>query len=345
MIRLLGSGRVGDVWLAQQRTRGGISRLVAVKILRDEWDENAEVVQRHKDEGQVLALLHHPSIVGFHEIAQIDGKLALVTEYVEGVNLAPYCTPGNLLPARVAVDVVGQVAAALDWALRTPNPSTGRPLNLVHRDVKPMNIQLSDQGGVKLLDFGLARSSEMKRHAQTRMGEVLGTAGYAAPEALAFQVQGPAGDVYSLGCTLFELLAGEPFFHEREIGEQARLALQSRDYGAFLESRLPAVPHPDLRILLEEMLAYAPERRPKAGTVCDACEDQVAQMDGPTFAEWNRARVAASSGPRAPMPAPAAREQPGLDPWMIGGVAAAAFAIFACGGAGLGFALWWTLGS
>ncbi|MBW1878508.1 MAG: serine/threonine protein kinase [Deltaproteobacteria bacterium] len=364
LIRLLGEGRVGEVWLAQQRTRGGISRLVAVKLLREAWDEDSDAINRLKDEGQALALLQHSCIPGFHEITQIDGRLALVTEYVEGVDLARFGTRGNLLPPRVAVDIVARVASALDWALTTPNPETGRPLNLIHRDVKPANIRLSDQGSVKLLDFGLARSSEMHRHAKTRMGEVLGTPGYAAPEALAFQVSRPPGDVYGLGCTLFELLVGEPFFHGLRIEQQAMLAVQSRDYRDFLAKRLLAVEHPDLRILLAEMLAYSPEKRLKAGTVCDVCEDQIRQMEGPTFPEWNRKRPAedlqvnrtptpleqpiAAAAPQEPVSAAATApvvEQQALNPWVVGGaVAVLASVLFCCGASSLAGALWFALG-
>jgi len=360
LIRLLGEGRVGEVWLAQQRTRGGISRLVAVKLLREAWDADSDAINRLKDEGQALAMLQHPCIPGFHEITQVEGRLALVTEYVEGVDLGQFCTRGNQLPPRVALDIVARVASALDWAWTTPHPETGRPLNLIHRDVKPANIRLADQGEVKLLDFGLARSSEMHRHAKTRMGEVLGTPGYAAPEALAFQVARPPGDVYGLGCTLFELLVGEPFFYGLRIEQQAMLAVQSRDYSEFLAKRLQAVAHPDLRILLAEMLAYSPEKRPKAGTVCDVCEDQLGEMDGPTFPEWNRNRLAgtveAHQAPPVPEPAPAVLvppqsapptavvEQRALNPWVVGGIAAVvAGALLCCGGSSLAVALWWVM--
>jgi serine/threonine-protein kinase len=361
LIRLLGEGRVGEVWLAQQRTRGGIQRLVAVKLLREGWDEDSDSINRLKDEGQALAMLQHQCIPGFHEIAHIDGRLALVTEYVEGVDVGQFGTRGNLLPPRVAVDIVARVASALDWALTTPNPETGRALNLIHRDVKPANIRLSNQGAVKLLDFGLARSSEMHRHAKTRMGEVLGTPGYAAPEALAFQVSRPPGDVYGLGCTLFELLVGEPFFHGLRIEQQAMLAVQSRDYGDFLANRLQVVEHADLRILLAEMLAYSPEKRPKAGTVCDVCEEQLRQMDGPTFPEWNRNRVAgsiqvqpASTPPSLEQAAPAIATpqqqvsaapapQSSLTLWLVGGAVVVSVGVLVCGFSALAIALFMVL--
>ncbi len=354
MMRLLGSGRVGDVWLAHQRTRGGLSRLVAVKLLRDQWADDSDVVKRMKDEGQVLALLQHQCIVGFHEITRIDGRLALVTEYVEGVSLSDYCQKGNLVPPRVAVDIIARVASALDWALVTPNPRTGRPLGLIHRDVKPPNIHLADQGEVKLMDFGLARSNEMERHAKTRMGDVLGTSGFASPEALAFQVMSAPGDVFALGCTLFELLVGEPFYGDLQVHEQARLALQSRDYQAFLASRLPLVQNDDLRILLEEMLAYSPESRPSAGTVCDACEDQLRQMTGPTFTEWNRARVAemaaaaaraeaAAAPPAAPSRGAATPVAEGPSRVLIAAVLAASLGVFLCGASSLVIVLLWVV--
>src|SRR5690606_31293680 len=158
----LGTGRFGEVWLAEQRTRGGLDRLVAVKILREQYEETSDAVKRLRDEAQILAMLAHPCIVGIHEIMRIEGRLALVNEYIEGIDVESFCTPDRLLPPRVAVGIISRVAGALDWAIHTPNPATGRPLNLIHRDIKPANIRLSSFGEVKLLDFGLARSNEMK---------------------------------------------------------------------------------------------------------------------------------------------------------------------------------------
>ncbi|MBT3222805.1 MAG: serine/threonine protein kinase, partial [Proteobacteria bacterium] len=284
----LGAGGFGEVYLASQHTAGGIKRLVAVKVLSGEFDDDSDAVRRLRDEGQILAMLAHPAILGVHQFTRVNNRLALVTEYVEGFDLGSFCAPDTLMPPRAAVGIVGVVADALDFAWRTHHPETGRPLHLIHRDIKPENIRLSLTGQVKLLDFGIARTTEMTRQAKTAMGDVLMTPGYGAPEALAFGVTGPKVDVYALGATLFRMLQGERFYGKRPIEFHLALALDTQDYAEFLAERLARVRHGATRDLLSSMMAHAPEHRPSAGSVCEQSETIVNRMGGPTYAQWTR---------------------------------------------------------
>ena len=156
--RCLGRGGFGEVYLAYQRRPGGLVRKVAVKVLRgDTEEEDLNAVKRMQDEGRMLAALDHPSIIGVLELTRIAGRLALVTEYVSGVDLASYTETGRLLPPRAVMGVVAGVAEALDCAWTTTSPETGAPLQLIHRDIKPENLLLDTEGVLKLTDFGFSR--------------------------------------------------------------------------------------------------------------------------------------------------------------------------------------------
>lgn len=286
--RCLGEGGYGEVYLATQVTEGGLQRQVAVKVLHEQYDDDSNAVKRLRDEGQVLALLAHPSILAVHGFKKIDGRLALVAEYVEGADLSLFCDPENLLPPRVVAEVIREVAEALAYALTVPNPHTGRPLKMIHRDVKPANVRISVDGKVKLLDFGVARSNEMKRQAKTAMGDVLLTSGFAAPEALGFGVSGPSVDVFALGVTMFAMLTGKQFYRGRDLKFQVTLAMNAVDFAAYLEERLLLVPQPELRAVLAEMLYFQHEKRLSAAEVAERLDDLVGGLDGPPLGRWAR---------------------------------------------------------
>ncbi len=286
----LGEGGYGEVYLARQITEGGIARDVAVKVLRERYDETSSAVKRLRDEGQALALLAHPVILGVHGFCKVEGRLALVTEYIEGADLSYFCTPGNLLPPRIAVEVIQEVADALAYAYTTPHPMTGRPLEMIHRDIKPANIRISTDGKVKLLDFGVARAEEMDRQAKTAVGDVLLTSGFASPEALAFGVAGPTVDIFALGVTFFAVLTGKQFYRGRDLQFQVTLALNAADFEAYLEERLLLIDDPALREIVGSMLVFQHEKRPTAAELAERLEALHKRMEGPILSRWARDR-------------------------------------------------------
>lgn len=283
----LGQGGYGEVYVATERRPDGSARKVALKVLRVR-DPNAEEVKRLRDEAALLALLDHPSILTSHRLSWIDGKLTLVAEYLEGTDLSRY-THTPLLPPRVALEMVAGVARALDYAFSRPHPTTGQPLRLVHRDIKPDNIRVLPDGSLRLLDFGIAKAPDVARHARTTAGAVMLTPGYGPPELLAFGVNTPAGDVYGLAITLFQLLTGEDFFMGRPVDFQLAMALDSESYGEFLEERLEGLPI--AAKLLEECLQFASERRPTARALADAAEAlSASRRSEPALPDWARAQ-------------------------------------------------------
>lgn len=285
----LGRGGFGEVYLATQAS-GRLEKRVAVKMLREGPRRDDQALLRLRDEARMLAVLDHPAILGVHELTRLAGRVALVTEYVEGVDLSRCTSRKRLLPPRSVIGIMGEVAGALDCAWTTPSPLTGQPLQLVHRDVKPENIRLSRHGEVKLLDFGVARTTQLDREARTVTGDMPFTPGYAPPES--FLESGTIGahtDVFALGVTTFRLLTGERFYGEIKLTGQVQLAHEPGAYAAHLDARLAALPDDEgVRGLLREVLAFDPASRPSAATLEARCAELVDGMTGPTFRRWAR---------------------------------------------------------
>lgn len=285
----LGMGGFGEVYLATVSRPGGLSKRMAVKVLKPDLDHGDEAVMRLRDEGRMLATLAHPAILRAHDLYRVQGRIALATEYVEGIDLAKCCKPDRLLPQRVVVAVIGEVADALDNALNAPSPETGRPMQLVHRDIKPENIRLTVHGQVKLLDFGIARTPELVRAAKTRAGDLPFTPGYAAPECFRKGEQGPESDVYALGVTLYRALVGERLYEGMGVGDQFATASLVENYEPFLEARMAKLEAPPgVQKLVRAMLAYEKGTRPTAGQVREATEELGDRLPGPTLTKWAR---------------------------------------------------------
>jgi WD40 repeat protein len=204
VLRLLGRGGMGNVYLAEHRHMG---RMVALKVIDPSILDNPTAVRRFRQEVKAAAQLAHPNIVQAHDAEEAGGLHFLVLEYVPGQQLAAYAAEAGPLPYQEACAYAHQAALALQYA---------HGAGLVHRDVKPHNLMVTPDGRVKVLDFGLARVLARPGAAgasATQAGSLMGTPDYVAPEQArdAGAVDGRA-DVYSLGCTLYHLLTGRPPF-------------------------------------------------------------------------------------------------------------------------------------
>ncbi|GAA0377315.1 hypothetical protein Acor_30530 [Acrocarpospora corrugata] len=250
LLRPLGSGGMGTVWLARDET---LDREVAVKELRypDGLDgsKRAELVARVMREAEVTARLRHPSIVGVHDVLVEGGKPWIVMERLHGHTLADEVrTHGPPAPARVA-----EIGARMLEAL-----AAAHALGVQHRDVKPGNIFLTIDGRVVLTDFGIARPADTT--ALTGDGLLIGSPGYIAPERLSGDPGGPQSDLWSLGATLYLALEGTPPFKGSQV--EVLYATISNDVPP------PSTPGP-LGPLLRWMLSRDPGARPEPAAALD----------------------------------------------------------------------------
>ncbi len=199
--RRLGRGGMAEVFLARDQL---LDRPVAVKVLFPEFATDPAFVERFRREATAAANLNHPNIVGVYDWGEADGTYFIVMEYVDGRSLSEILrAEGPLHPDRVA-DVGADVAAALGFAHRN---------GVVHRDVKPGNVLLTQAGQVKVADFGIARAIATSTDDNlTQVGTVMGTATYFSPEQARGEPVDPRSDIYSLGCVLYELVLGRPPF-------------------------------------------------------------------------------------------------------------------------------------
>jgi serine/threonine protein kinase len=274
--RCVGRGGFGEVYQATVHGDGP-PITAALKVLHADVAPGSEAVERLRDERRMLGALDHPAILRAHELAVLDGRVALVTEYVDGEDLST-CLRAGPLPAPAALRVVQEVAGALLAASLTLGPN-GRPLGLVHRDVKPSNIRIARSGGVKLLDFGVARADGIGREAHTASGVVMGSLPYMAPELLTGDSAGAPSDVYALGCTLFEALTGERLFLHRE-PDLIGLLLNDERFVQVVADRLVVLRDPRLVVWLSAMLAFARDERPGLAEIAAECTGLGASDEG-----------------------------------------------------------------
>ena len=274
----VGGGAVAEVFRGLDER---LQRPVAVKLFRG---DAAEQLQRHEAEMLTLAGLDHPSLVTVFDAGTDDetGQPYLVMQLVEGPTLGAELKQGRLTPERTA-----RYGAALADALAYVHER-----GFVHRDVKPANVLISEDGRVHLADFGIARLVDSAH--QTKTGDVLGTPAYFAPEQVAGEPVGSPADIYALGIVLIECLTGsKPFEGTAMEVAMARLA------------RAPEVPTEhgdDWRALLEAMTRRQPEQRPSADAVAEGLR-QIA--DGFSLDRTVVMPPAADTGPAATTVMPA----------------------------------------
>ncbi len=290
--RCLGRGGFGEVYRGVMSRGGGIAMDVAIKVLRADLDPSSQGVQRLRDEGRLLGRLTHPTILRVYDLVVIEGRAALISEFVDGDDLARVIQTSRRPPARAVFEIVAQVAAALDAAWSWPSVTDGQPLHLVHRDIKPDNIRLDHHGVVKLLDFGIAQASAIEREAETSVNIIMGSAQYLAPERMVQQEVGPEADVFALGCTLFEALTGEALFLRKSMRQMYLLMVDAERFEAFLQERWAILDgrldHDRGRALLRSMLSHVKADRPTAGEVAARCDAICEGLGGYTLRRWAR---------------------------------------------------------
>ena len=247
----LGTGGMAAVYLAEDQELG---RRIAIKILDDRHANDAGFLERFRREAQNAASLSHPNIVAIYDRGEAEGSSYIAMEYLDGPTLKELIVRQGPLPIPVAVDYVRQILAAVGFAHRN---------GIVHRDIKPHNVLVGDDGRCKVTDFGIARSgaSEM-----TEVGSIVGTAQYLSPEQARGGPISPASDLYSVGVVLYELLTGTvPFAGEQPL-EIAMKHLSGVPAAPSTHRR--GIPH-ELDVIVLRALAKSPTDRYRSAEAFD----------------------------------------------------------------------------
>ncbi|MBG0850933.1 serine/threonine protein kinase [Streptomyces spinoverrucosus] len=249
----IGRGAMGEVWRAYDETLG---RPVAVKLLLPQ-DSDPTATSRFRLEAQTAGRLHHPYVVGVLDFGAHDDRLFLVMELVDGDSLARVLADAGPQPAERVARIAAQAAAGL---------AAAHQQGIVHRDIKPANLLLDADGTLKIGDFGIARFLDDPAAALTATGQIVGTSLYLAPERALGRPAGPASDVYSLGCVLYQLLTGRPPF---QADTPIAILHQHLDATPVPPRQLGAELPPAFESYLLGLLAKQPEHRPGAAQVAE----------------------------------------------------------------------------
>ncbi len=212
LLRRLATGGVADIFLARQSATAGFEKEIVIKRLRPELRGNARVVKRFLEEARIGALLNHPNVVHVYDVDVAEGAPYIAMEYIVGGELGALCRRGlaqkSFLPLPHAVELVRQAAAGLGY-LHAKRGADGQPLGIVHRDLSPNNLMITEDGFLKIIDFGIAKT----RRTEAAVDQVLpGVLGYMAPEQI---LRGPIdvrADIFSLGVVLYEITLGRRLF-------------------------------------------------------------------------------------------------------------------------------------
>jgi serine/threonine protein kinase/Tol biopolymer transport system component len=294
ILSLLGEGGMGEVYRARDPV---LKREVAIKVLPTFVSQDPDRMRRFQQEAQAAAALNHPNILAVYQLGNFQGTTYLVSELLEGDTLRQELTHGAL-PARKAIDYAVQIAHGL---------AAAHHKGIVHRDLKPENIFITRDARAKILDFGLAKlilpedSDTMTAHEQTTPGQVMGTAGYMAPEQVRGEAVDHRADIFAFGAILYELVTRQRAF-KKPTSAETMTAILHEDPPAILPSTEGL--SPGLLRIVQRCLEKKPERRFQSASdlafALEALSDftrATSATSGHTAVEQAAiGRVAASSG-------------------------------------------------
>lgn len=214
LLEKLASGGMAEVYLSKSIGANGINKFVAIKRILPQYSDNPEFIEMFKEEAKIAVNLNHSNIVSIYDFGIEKRQFFLVMEFVEGQNLRQVLNhmkkEGKDFSLDQIVFLIKEVAAGLDHAHRCLDGTTGRPLNITHRDMSPQNVMVSFEGETKIVDFGIAKAETQME--STRAGTIKGKFGYMSPEQAEGHTVDTRTDVFSLGIVLWELLAKDRLF-------------------------------------------------------------------------------------------------------------------------------------
>ena len=204
VLKRVGNGGMADVYMAKDHK---LNRNVAVKVLKSEYVEDEKFLKKFETEAQAVARLSHPNIVNIYDVGMEDGINYIVMELAEGITLKEYIRKKGYLSPKETVEISTQIASAISHAHKN---------HIIHRDIKPQNILVSDTGIIKVTDFGIAKATSS--NTVTSTATAMGSVHYISPEQAKGRFCDEKSDIYSLGITMYEMVTGHvPFDHENGV--------------------------------------------------------------------------------------------------------------------------------
>ena len=238
---LIGVGGMAYVYKAYDRVEG---RWVAIKILKEEFSNNSDFLRRFRNESKAIAVLNHPNIVKVYDVSFGDQIQYIVMEYIDGITLKEYIEQEGTIRWQEAVHFTTQILMALECA---------HEKGIIHRDIKPQNIMLLQDGSIKVADFGIARF--LQSETQTMTDKAIGSVHYIAPEQASGDYITDKADIYSVGVMLYEMLTGKlPFVADNAVSV-ALMQLQAKPV-------MPRELNPSIPRGLEQITMRAMEKNP-----------------------------------------------------------------------------------
>lgn len=259
LVKRIAAGGMAEVWEARKVGIEGFEKRVAVKVILSHLNDNDEFIRMFLDEGRLAARLDHPNICQILELGEHQGQYYMCMEYIDGIVLSSLMKEaskrGVFIPFEHCCQIIIGACAGLDYA-HSCLDAAGQPINLVHRDISPQNIMMTFNGGVKVVDFGIAKAASQVHH--TQAGVLKGKYAYMSPEQATGKPLDRRSDIFALGIVLWELTTGHRLFRaDNEIATLHKII--GGDYpspSAYRDGYPPA-----LELIIQKALAPEREQR------------------------------------------------------------------------------------
>jgi eukaryotic-like serine/threonine-protein kinase len=214
LLEKLASGGMAEIYLSKKLAAEGVQKFVAVKRILAQHSSSEDFIRMFKDEAKIAVNLNHSNVVSIYDFGVENNQLFLVMEYMEGKNLRQILNRLKQVNKRFSIShiayVTKMISAGLDHAHRLIDATTGHPLNIIHRDMSPQNVMVSFEGEVKIIDFGIAKSTTQEE--STRVGTLKGKFGYMSPEQVDGMEVDARTDIFAIGIMLWEMLSEQRLF-------------------------------------------------------------------------------------------------------------------------------------
>ncbi|MBK9070997.1 MAG: serine/threonine protein kinase [Myxococcales bacterium] len=253
LLRKIGSGGMAEVFLARTAVAQGLAKELVIKKIHPTYAQSPQFVAMFIDEARIALRLNHPNVIQVFDFGKEGDTYFLAMEFVDGIDLLKLmqacAAHKQTIPANIAAYIAEQISKGLDYAHRRVGDNN-EPFGIVHRDISPQNILLSWDGGVKIVDFGIARARDMHEEP----GTVKGKYAYMSPEQARGEMVDVRTDVFANGICLYEMLTGRPMYPGR-----GRQVLQQVKTATF---RPPGEANPSIPTALQDILLRAVHQRP-----------------------------------------------------------------------------------